>query len=102
MAGLFSLVLAGIAGGAAAQDYAAKSSGAVSPWYIGAGFGQSFASIPDQTVDGIDSALTAANGASFSTVDKDKNSASSKFFAGYTFSPYFAAELGYVALGNSK
>ena len=106
LAGMVSLVFAGSAQGAAAQDYAAKSGGTVwntvSPWYIGAGIAQTFASIPDQTVDGIDSALTAANGASFSTVDKDKHSAGTKFFAGYSFNQYFAAEGGYASLGDSQ
>ena len=101
-AGLVSLALAGIAQSAFAQDSRAKSGDAVSPWYVGAGIGQTFASIPEQTVNGIDSALTAANGASFSVVDKDKHSAGTKFFVGYTFNPYFAAEGGYAALGKSS
>jgi hypothetical protein len=60
LAGMVSLALAGTAQGAVAQDAAAKSDGAASGWYVGAGFGQSFASIPQQTIDGIDSVLSAA------------------------------------------
>ena len=102
VAGMVSLALAGIAQSASAQYSRAKSVDAVSPWYVGAGIGQTFASIPEQTVNGIDSALTVANGASFSVVDKDKHSAEEKFFVGYTFNPYFAAEAGYAALGKSS
>ena len=102
VAGMVSLVLAGIAQSASAQDSRAKSVDAVSFWYVGAGIGQTFANIPEQTVNGIDSALSAANGASFSVVDKDKHSAGAKFFVGYTFNPYFAAEGGYAALGKSS
>jgi OmpA-OmpF porin, OOP family len=100
-AGMVSLALAGSVQGAAAQNSDAKSGGTVSPWYVGAGIGQTFASIPEQTIDGINSALITADGASFSVIDKDKRSAGSKFFAGYTFNPYLAAEGGYAALGNS-
>ncbi len=101
VAGMVSLALAGTAQGAAAQYAAAKSGGAASAWYVGAGFGETFASIPEQTIDGIDSALSAANGAAFSVINKDKHSTGAKFFVGYTFNPYFAVEVGYAALGNS-
>ena len=103
VAAMVSLALAGIAQTAAAQDSAAKVGVPTTSWYIGAGFGQTWASIPDQTVDGINSALLAiVPGATFSVLDKDKNSAGVKFFAGYTFNRYFAAEGGYAALGDSK
>ena len=101
-AGMVSLALAGIAQAAAAQDPTANSGGPASSWYVGAGIGQTFASIPEQTINGIDSVLTAANGASFSVVDKDKHSAGAKFFVGYTFNPYFAAEGGYATMGKSS
>ena len=103
VAGMVSLALAGSAQSASAQDSRAKSGDPVSPWYVGAGIGQTFASIPEQTVNGIDSTLKVANPtASFSVIDKDKHSAGEKFFVGYTFSPYFAAEGGYAALGKSS
>ena len=102
VAGMVSLALAGTAQGAVAQDGAARSDGAASAWYVGAGFGQSFASIPQQTIDGIDSVLSAANGATFSVIDKDKHSSAVKFFVGYTFNPYFAVEGGYASLGNTN
>jgi hypothetical protein len=98
VAGMVSLALAGIAQAAHAQDPGAKPDGPVSPWYVGAGIGQTFASIPQQTIDGIDSVLTAANGATFSVIDKDKHSAGVKFFVGYSFNRYFAVEGGYEAV----
>jgi OOP family OmpA-OmpF porin len=101
VAGMVSLALAGIAQAAAAQHPPAKQGGPASPWYVGAGIGQTYASIPNQTVDGIDSVLSAANGATFSVIDKDKHSARFKFFVGYTFNSYFAVEGGYAALGDS-
>ena len=102
VAGMVSLALAGIAQAAAAQDPAATSGGPASPWYIGAGIGQTFAGIPSQTIDGINAVLSAANGAAFSIIDKDKHATGVKLFAGYSFNPYFSVEGGYAALGKSS
>lgn len=102
VAGMVSLALAGIAQTAAAQDSDAKSDSSASAWYIGAGFGQTFASIPDQTVDGINSVLSAANGATSTVIDKDKHSSEAKVFVGYTFNPYLAVEGGFASLGDSR
>lgn len=102
VAAMVSLALAGIAQTAAAQDSAAKPGVPATSWYVGAGFGQTWAIIPDQTVDTIDSVLSAANGATFSVLDKDKHSSEVKFFAGYTFNPYFSVEGGFASLGDSK
>jgi len=103
VASLISLALAGGAQGATAQDYSsAKSGGPASPWYIGAGVGQADASIPEQTINSINSTLSAANGASFSVIDKDKRSGAAKVFVGYSFNPYFAVEGGYASLGKSS
>ena len=102
VAGMVSLALAGTAQAAAAQDSAAKAGDPAYSWYIGAGFGQTFASIPDQTVDGIDSALVSqVPNATFSVINKDKHSAGVKLFVGYTFNPYLAVEGGYADLGDS-
>jgi OOP family OmpA-OmpF porin len=102
LAGMVSLALAGIAQIAAAQDYAAQSGGPATPWYVGVGIGKTDASIPQQTIDSIDSSLSAANGASFSVIDKDKRSTGGKLLLGYSFNRYFAVEGGYAALGNAK
>ena len=102
VASVVSLVFAGIAQGADALEPAPKPSGPASPWYVGAGFSQIFASIPEQTINGIDSVLSTANGAAFSVLDKDKRSPGSKFFVGYGFNPYFAVESGIAWLGKSS
>jgi OOP family OmpA-OmpF porin len=99
---MVSLALAGIAQTAAAQDAVARPGVPTTSWYIGGGFGQTWAIIPDQTVDFINSDLSAANGATFSVLDKDKHAAEVKFFAGYTFNPYFSVEGGFAYLGDSK
>jgi len=99
---MLTLALAGIAQGAAAQYADAKSVGPASPWYFGAGLGQTVASIPEQTIDDINSTLSAANGAAFSVIDKDKHSGGAKFFLGYSFNHYFAVEGGYAVLGQSS
>jgi OOP family OmpA-OmpF porin len=88
--------------GAAAQDSAAKSGTPASPWYMGIGIGQTNASIPDQTIDAINSSLTTANAAAFSVIDEDKNSTGMKFLVGYTLSRNFALEGGYAQPGKSK
>jgi OmpA-OmpF porin, OOP family len=102
VAGMVSLALAGITQAASAQDSAAKSGGPASPWYAGIGIGITDASIPENTVNGIDSALTAANGATFSVVDKDKRSTGVKLLVGYSFNRNFAVEGGYAVLGKSS
>jgi len=96
-ASMVSLVIAGITP-AAAQGNPDNSSA----WYVGAGAGQTFANIPDETIDGIDSVLSAANAATSSVIDKDKHSAAYKFFVGYSFNPYFALEGGFAALGDTS
>jgi opacity protein-like surface antigen len=96
-ASVVSLVIAGITP-VAAQGNPDNSSA----WYVGAGAGQTFASIPDETIGGIDSLLTAANAATSSVIDKDKHSAAFKFFVGYSFNPYFALEGGFASLGDSS
>lgn len=102
VAGMVALALAGIAQCAAAQYADAKSVGPASPWYIGAGLGRTVASIPEQTIDGINSTLSAANGAAFSVIDKNKHSVGAKFLLGYSFNHYIAVEGGYAALGQSS
>jgi OOP family OmpA-OmpF porin len=101
VAGIVSLALAGIAQGAAAQYPAAMSASPASPWYVGVGIGKTDASIPEQTIDGINSTLSAANGATFSVIDKDKRSTGAKLLVGYSFNRNFAVEGGYAALGKS-
>lgn len=107
-AGMVSLALVGIANGASAMDPAypdspANPGGAASPWYVGLGVGYSYANIPEQTIDGLNSSLLAAvPGAAFSVVSKDKRSTDTKLFLGYDFNRYFAAEGGYAYLGKSS
>ena len=101
LAGMVSLALAGIAQTAAAQDYAARSGGPATPWYVGVGVGKTDARIPQQTIDGIDATLSAANSATFSVIDKDNRSTGAKLLVGYSFNRYFAVEGGYATLGNS-
>ena len=106
-AGMVSLALVGIANGASAMDPAYPDNpenpgGPTSPWYIGLGVGYSYANIPEQTVDGLNSSLLAAvPGAAFSVVNKDKRSTGTKLFLGYDFNRYFAAEGGYAYLGKT-
>ena len=102
VAAMVCLVLAGIAQGAAAQNMPSGASGGTSPWYVGLGLGRSFAEIPRQTVDGINSTLSAANGASFSIVDKDHRSTGLKILVGYDLNRYFAVEGGYAVLGKTS
>jgi OOP family OmpA-OmpF porin len=102
LAGMVSLALAGIAQTAAAQDYAAQSGGPATPWYVGVGIGKTDASIPQQTIDGIDATLSAANSATFSVIDKDNRSTGAKLLVGYSFNRYFAVEGGYAVLGTSS
>lgn len=102
VAGIVSLVLAGLAQAASAQDSAAKSGGPASPWYAGFGMGMSDASIPDDTVNGINGTLSTANGAAFSILNEDKRSTGYKLFAGYRFNRNFAVEGGYAFLGTTS
>ena len=99
---MITLALAGIAQNAAAQYAAAKSNGPVTPWYVGVGIGKADASIPEQTINAINSSLTAANGATFSVIDKDKRSTGAKLLAGFSFNRYFAVEGGYAVLGKTS
>ena len=102
VAGMVSMALAAAAQGAAAQDSPAKAVGPASPWYVGFGVGLTDASIPEQTIGGINSVLSAANGATFSTIDKDKRSTGVKLLAGYSFNRNFSVEGGYAVLGKSS
>lgn len=102
LAGMISLALAGIAQGAAAQYPAAMSAGPASSWYVGVGIGKANASIPKQTIDRINSTLSAANGATFSVIDEDKLSTGAKLLVGYSFNRNFAVEGGYAVLGTSS
>jgi OOP family OmpA-OmpF porin len=104
-AGTVALAIAGFSHGAVAQDYA-QSSGPVTPWYVGLGIGYAYANIPEQTIDGFNSALLdpiqGVPGATFSIIDKDKRSTDTKLFLGYGFSRYLAVEGGYAYLGTSS
>ncbi len=102
VSGMVSLVLAATAQVAAAQDTPAKAGGAASPWYVGVGIGLSDASIPEQTIGGINSVLSAANGATVSIIDKDERSTGAKLLVGYSFNRNFAVEGGYAVLGESS
>ncbi len=103
VAGMVSLALTGIAQGAAAQATAAKSDGPVTHWYVGAGLGEDYASIPEPTLDAINSALLSqVPGATSTTIDKNKRSTGAKVFLGYSFNRYFAVEAGYAPLGTSS
>ena len=99
---MVSLALAGIAQGAAAQYLSAGAGGQPSPWYLGLGFSQSDAAIPQQTIDGINSVLSTANSATSTIVDKDQRSTGMKGFLGYGFNRYFAVEGGYAYLGKTS
>jgi len=94
---LVSLVIAGVTP-AAAQGNPEHSSA----WYVGGGAGQAFASIPDETVNGVDSTLSALNGATATITDKDKHSTAVKFFVGYGFNRYFAVEGGVASMGDTS
>ena len=102
VAAMISFVLAGIAQGAAAQYLPEGAGEGKSPWYVGFGLGRSFAYIPRQTVDGINSTLSAADGASFSIVDKYPRSTGLKILVGYDLNRYFAVEGGYEVLGKTS
>jgi OOP family OmpA-OmpF porin len=108
IAGMVSLALVGVANGASAMDpdypgSAANRGGAASPWYAGLGVGYSNANIPQQTVDGLNSALLAATpGAAFSIVSTDKRSTDTKLLLGYEFNRYYAVEGGYAYLGRTS
>lgn len=103
VAGMVSLALTGIAQGAAAQATAAKSGGPSTHWYVGAGLGEDYASIPQSTINAINSALLSqVPGATSSTIDTSKRSTGAKIFVGYSFSRNFAVEGGYAPLGTSS
>lgn len=72
------------------------------PWYIGVGFGVSDANLPDETVNGANAALQAANGAAVTIVDTDDQSTALQIFIGFRFNRNFAVEAGYAALGDSS
>jgi OmpA-OmpF porin, OOP family len=92
----FALALAGTSGTALAESPSGPG-----PWYIGVGVGISDANLPDETVNGANSALQAANGASSTVVDTDDQSTSLQIFLGYKFNQNFAVEAGYASLGES-
>jgi OmpA-OmpF porin, OOP family len=101
-AGMVSLALVGVANGASAMDPASPGAPA-SPWYAGLGVGFSYANIPEQTIDGLNSALLAATpSATFSVVNKDKRSTDTKLLLGYEFNRYYAVEGGYAYLGTTS
>ena len=103
VAGIVSLALTEFAQGAAAQATAAKAAGPVTHWYIGAGLGEDYASIPESTLDAINSALLSqVAGATSSTIDKSKRTTGAKAFLGYSFNRYLAVEAGYAPLGTSS
>ena len=97
LTGLVSLLLAGLAQGAAAQSAVPKTS-----WYVGGGIGVSESSIPGSTVDAANAVISASNGAAFTVTDKDDRSTSTKFFVGYSFNRHFAIEGGYASLGRTS
>ena len=99
-AGMLCLALTGLVQGAAAQNAGANPVASATPWYITVGLGKTYADIPQGTVNSINSALTAANGAAASVVDTDNSSTGLKAALGYTFNRYFALEGGYAALGK--
>ena len=103
VAGMVSLALTGFAQGAAAQDYAAKPGGQALHWYVGAGLGEDFASIPQQTINAVNSAIFPnVPGATSSVIGTDNRSTGAKLFVGYSFNRYFAVEGGYAPLGASS
>ena len=102
VAGMISLALGDTAQSAAEEYPAAKSDKPKSPWYVGAGIGQTYASIPEQTIASINSVLSTANGATFSVMDKKKHSGLGKFLVGYNFNRNFSVEGGYASLGNTS
>lgn len=103
VAGMVSLALTGIAQGAAAQDPAAKSGGQALHWYVGAGLGEDFASIPQQTINAVNAAIFPnVPGATSSAIRTDERSTGAKLFVGYIFNRYFAVEGGYTPLGTSS
>lgn len=101
---MVTLALAGIAQGALAQYPAPATQPGVptSPWYFGVGIGKTYARVPGQTVDSINSALSTADGASFSVFNKDYNSTGAMLLVGYSFNRNFAVEGGYAVLGTSS
>lgn len=64
--------------------------------YIGAGIGQSRASIDEQRIR----ASLAANGATINSFDTDEREAGYKLFIGKQLNQYFAVEAGYFDLGK--
>ncbi|MBZ2210109.1 OmpA family protein [Massilia sp. R798] len=64
--------------------------------YIGAGLGQSRATIDEQRIR----AALSANGAAISSFDADERDAGMKLFVGKQLNRYFAVEAGYFDLGK--
>ena len=64
--------------------------------YIGAGIGQSRATIDEQRIR----AALSANGATISSFDADEREAGMKLFVGKQLNRYFAVEAGYFDLGK--
>jgi OOP family OmpA-OmpF porin len=65
-------------------------------WYLGAGAGQSRASVDNSTV----AAVLNGTGTTATGVSDSNNPATGTLFLGYQFNKYIAAEVGYFRLGK--
>lgn len=98
--GVISLVLAGIATGAGAQDPALKAEDAISPWYVGLGIARNNTSVSKETIDAI-GAAAAPTPLDFTIVDKKDSTTGLKLVVGYNFNRFFALEAGAATFGKS-
>ena len=102
IAKLTAVELFGVMEVAFAQSAQSANNSAELRWYVGLGLGFSQGSVPQQTIDNVNTVFSGALGSTFTIVDRDDRSTGAKAFLGYTLGANFSIEAGYAVLGKPE